>query len=33
MHALKSQVNLRSPEFRAVVDSRFPGYAKPAFLR
>ncbi|RZL99514.1 MAG: metal ABC transporter substrate-binding protein [Variovorax sp.] len=23
----------RSPEFRAVVDSRFPGYAKPAFLR
>ncbi|KAF1049112.1 MetQ/NlpA family ABC transporter substrate-binding protein [Xylophilus sp.] len=23
----------RSPEFKAVVDSRFPGYAKPAFLQ
>ncbi|QMV73453.1 metal ABC transporter substrate-binding protein [Comamonas piscis] len=23
----------RSPEFKAVVDSQFPGYAKPAFLK
>ena len=23
----------KSPEFKAVVDSQFPGYAKPAFLK
>ena len=23
----------RSPEFKAVVDSQFPGYAKPVFLK